>query len=308
MAYISGTVTDANPGPVLYALMAPALTTAGYTLVDTVVVTTRTYKIWKSAAASNAQNLDWYLCVGYTTTGAATISLTTFEYYDPATDLGYRGPYTATSTVIDATTSTRYGATGSALETNWWGPASTGNQTSLTTTAFGYWISITADRVILLCSTAASVPMYAGLYEPDPQYTAKAAAKLYPLFTGQIIGGTSLGGTPSAALTRIPPMTAFVSTGDWRNHLLCTPTVPLTSFPALPTGPTTTYPIAATRVMLTSPQSAPLQLTGRWGWLRDVYVVGATAAVVRGDTATIGGDTYLLTTTLTSQAAAFKAA
>jgi len=298
VAYINGTVLDANPGPALHALMAPALTTAGFTLVDTVVISTRTHKVWKSPAASNVQNLDWYLDIGYTTTGAGTIALVAFEMFDPATDLGYRGPYTASSAVIDPATGSRYGAAGFALETNWLPNAGTaGIQTSLTTTAFAYWVSATADRVILMCGGAPTVVMYAGFYSPDPLYAAKAGGLIYPLYAGKAAAGSS--STQSAALTRVPPLTGGM---NWQTTVETS--FSTASLPQLPGSSTAAYPFVAVPVPVLGTNAVTL---GRWGFLRDVYGV-PSSGVIRGDTATIGGAGYVLASTSgSSNSLAFKA-
>lgn len=303
MTYITGSITDANPGPALHALMAPALTAAGFTLVDTVVISTRTHKVWKSPAAGNAQNLDWYLDVAYTTSGAGTMTLVAFEMFDPATDLGYRGPYVAAVSTIDATTSSRFGATGQALESQWLSAASVGIQTALTTSAFGYWISITADRVILLSSGAPSALMYAGFYQPDPLYAAKAAASMYPLYTG-LVGGTSAAG--SAGVTRIAPWTTL-SVGDWSTTVTSSLQMPavLAGYPRVPAGPATSYPFSAVPSSIVSP-SANIPI-GRYGSFRDVFLVPATT-VARGDTCTISGSPYVFATSASNVAAVFKAA
>lgn len=303
MAYITGSLTDANPGPALHTLMATALTTAGFTLVDTVTISTRTHKVWKSPAAGNAANLDWYLDIGYTTTGAGTIALVTFEMFDPATDLGYRGAYNTNSTLLTANGSP-YGTTGHALETNWFHANTAGTQTSLSTTAFGYWVSITADRVLLLCSTAPSAVMYAGLYDPDPTYAAKAGASLFPLFTGKV-GGSGVAVT--AGLTRIPPWASF-TVGSWAYTADTTVATAggawsVAAYPLLPTGAQTSYPFTAVPIPIMTGTNFP---GGRWGWLRDVFAV-SSAGVTRGDTCTINGASHVLGTTASGFSYAMKA-
>lgn len=313
MAYITGSVTDANPGPALYALMAPALTTAGLTLVDTVTISTRTHKVWKSAAANNTQGLDWYLDIGYTTTGAGTITLQPFEFYDPATDLGYRGGVSVSSTVIDATTFSRYGATGSALETNWMGSTSySGYPTALVTSAFGYWVSATGDRVMMLLGNDATRVTYVGFYQPDSLYAAKAGAALYPLvgaslYPGAPIGTSATQGSVTAALTRLPPVTTLAGSG-WGTSL----SIPVLttsqsgSYPQLPAGSTLAYPLVALPIeMLVATSSAALST--RFGTLRDVALIPASGTV-RGDTVTISGAQWVLSSSAGSQSVLFKAA
>lgn len=310
MAYITGTITNSDPGPTLYAAMAPALTTAGFTLVDTVVISTRTHKVWKSAAANNTQGLDWYLDIGYPTNGAGALCLQCFEFFDPATDLGYRGLHSASGTTVDATTFSRYGATGNALETNWVGsPTFTAYPTPIPATTFGYWISITGDRVVLLQSNDASQPTYVGFYQADSLYAAKAGAALYPLIGARLqVGGSSSGSVSAAnaALTRIPPSTTIAS---WASHVQ---TEPFTASyirvvtPAVPTGSTVMYPMTAWPIGIASIGSS-LPPSAWYGTFRDTYST-TTNGVVRGDTCTIGGSQYVLSTTASVSSFLFKAA
>jgi len=292
--YITGTVTDANPGPALHAVMATTLTAAGYTLVDTVVIATRTHKIWKSPAAGNTQNLDWYLDVAFTTAGAAVFGITPFESFDPATDLGYRGVYLASQTTTDAATGTRFGATGFALETNWFSVASTGGASSwpaalTASTQFGYWCSINANRVILMVSGTPGYPQYAGFYEPDPLYAAKAGANIYPL-VGGVLGGMSRSvGLANAAIARIAPQT--LAAAGW-DDTMEPETILHGSRPDLPAGSTSSYPFVASRIGLSSSTTA-LSRFGRWGWWYDSYQL-ASSTVVRGDTCIIDGNACVL--------------
>jgi hypothetical protein len=288
MAYITGSVTDPSPAAALYALMVPALTTAGFTLVDTVTISTRTHKVWKSPAAANAQNLDWYLDIAYTTTGVGTISLVAFEMFDPATDLGYRGPYNGNGqTIVDAATGSRFGAVGYALESTWFGAQQTNMQMALTTTAFAYWMTITADRVMFLYSGQPTLVMYAGFYLPDPLYAAKAGAMLFPLYSGRAPGTAY--SSPNSALTRIPPLTSFPP--GWDASINCGHGFINGSYPELPTNPTTAYPFSA---MPMSIAGGPNSKLGRYGQFRDFLVVPAST-VLRGDTCTIDGAPYVLT-------------
>src|SRR3954466_3352347 len=163
MAYNTGAITDPSPGATLHTALASLLTTAGYSLVDTVVISTRTHKVWKSPAASNAANLDWYLDIAYTTTGNGNKWFLPFEGYDPSTDLGLRGIVSGTSiTTIDATPGSRFGATASSLESgNWFGPVQgTSMALTMTTATFTYWASITADRVIVMHTNIATSIFY----------------------------------------------------------------------------------------------------------------------------------------------------
>lgn len=320
MTFITGSLTSANPAADLYAQqIAPALTTAGFTLVDTVVISTRTHAVWKSAAASNSHNLDWYLDVAYVTTGTGGVYLSAFEYYDPATHLGYRGPYSISSTsAIETTYYSRYGATGYALETNWY-TINSAHLLSLATTAFTYWISITTDRVVGMTSVAATTVVYAGFYTPDSDYATAAGNLMYPLVSGYLpVPG--INAYNYMQVTRIPLVTSIY---DWQH-------VPWVSTPDIlsPIGPiadvagVTSSPVpgpargaqfflgAGSSNAYPSVSVAPFTAV-RFGTIPDCLWFLASAGVIRGDTITIDGQQWVLTTYLGSTnytAIAFKAA
>jgi len=183
MTYIASSLTSANPAADLYTAMATALSTAGFTLVDTVVISTRTHKVWKSAAGSNAQGLDWYLDVAYTTTGNGSVWLGAFEDYNATTHVGTRGPYNNGNDTNnpESTFYSRFGATTSALETSWTHISNNVSQIQVQTSAFAYWISITTDRVIAMTSVAPTSVMYCGFFEMYTPWANKIGALAYPL-------------------------------------------------------------------------------------------------------------------------------
>ena len=311
MAYITNTLTSSNPSADLYTALAGALTTAGFTLVDTVVISTRTHKIWKSAAANNAAAVDWYLEVVYATTGSGNLALLPMEFFDPATDLAYRTVFGGTSSVvIDATTGSRWGATGQTLESaNLALNASTLQlfRVPTQTTSFGYWISVTGDRVIALSSVEADRFVYAGTYTPSPMYAAQAGAALYPLivvrpaYNGIGNGSAALSGN-TISFTRISPATSLAGSGwgdlggyrpFWSGASAGYPV-----FPGVPSDATTltggryASPI---RIDAHNSWAAPAAGGGWIGTLIDVAHMRTAASVVRGDTVTIGADTWVLT-------------
>lgn len=298
MTFISGTITDANPGPALYAVLAPALTSAGWTLVDTVVISTRTHKVWKSAAASNPANLDWYLDIAYTTTGVGVFTGTVWEFYDPTLDFGYRGPTVVNGTAVpDATTGSRYGSAGNTLENAAWGPVgASGQGDNLPITAFAYWFSVTTTRVMMLNSIGPANIKYWGLYEPNALYATKAGAALFPLVQANLTYGyDSSTNTSQRALTRVPPFTGSLS---WSGNQYVTTTAgPITELPAIPGGNTQMYPIVASRIVLQT--STVSSMNAIFGMLYGVACVAAVG-VVRGDTVTIGADQWVCTTSSVS--------
>lgn len=304
MAFVYGTISDASPGSVLYTAIADGLADEGFVLVDTVVISTRTHKVWKCPAANNSHNLDWYLDVVYSTTGSGSMWFAPFEDFDPATDLGYRGIFANTgSHPVDATTFSRYGSTGYALETNW-ATTSTGLAFATNTTSFGYWISITPDRIAALSSVAASDVVYSGFYNPHPLHVAAVGTSaVYPLVNTKLhSSGDTVGANPTeSALTRVPGLTGTTTNAYY--HALYVRSVSTASFfymPGLPSESTAGFSIrGATPVIL----MASTNYTGPatiWGTLHDVATVRATNTVVRGDTTTIAGSPWILTTAASS--------
>lgn len=306
MSYHAGTINDANPGAALYAVLAVDLAAAGFTLVDTVVISTRTHKIWKSPAGSNAAGLDWYLDVHYTTTGAATLRFTVFEYFDPATDLGYRGPYGAASTVIDATTYSRFGATGSALETNWLTNMAT--VTLAGSTTIGYWFSATPDRVMLMTDNNAQYVLYAGLFEPTAEHASYSGGALFPLIvtmvapTGQAVAPTG------CSLTRIPKRAN--GSISWNSHVYIDSATMLFllggQVGVAASGATNLTKLAPLPILQGS--SGGVVATSDFvGVLYDVGIAFVTASAVRGDTITADSDTWVATAVSSSRSLFFRA-
>ena len=293
MAYATGSLTDANSSQALYNVLAGLLTTANYTLVDTVVISTRTHKVWKSAAANNSMNLDWYLDVAYTTTGVGPVHLTPFEYFDPATDLGYRGSYAINDPTIEATYGSRYGGTGYELETYWFG-AQNGGGILTSASALGYWLSVTGDRVIALSSLAPTLLRYAGFYVPKNEYASLAGGRLFPLIKAEFSTAVGAEVPGAVGLTRTPPATSLPF--GWSRILTVRPEITYSEIKAV--SPT----IGQTNIVGDVASTTRLMIGGvssyysgmLWGWLKDVVVVPVSPSVVRGDTMTIGSDSYVL--------------
>lgn len=291
MTYISGTITNSDPGVALYALVDTAALAAGYTLVDTVVIGARTHKVYKSAAANNLAGKDWYLDVAYTTVGAGHLWFTPFEDYVAATDLALRGPINlngfGTGATPEATYWSKTGATGYALESAQWDIAAgnTRNQVNLTATAFGYWISITTNRVIAMTSNAATKPMYVGLFKPHSLYTATVGADLFPLVTMEM--ASSIFSYQSGALNRYPR-----GTGNQHYPIPGVLTASL-AFPAIPSGAEVVTKRAAVGIPI---QHNPF---GYIGEFYDTALVNASGSVTRGDTVTADGNTWVLSSPVT---------
>jgi hypothetical protein len=218
MTYASGTIAaDANPGPLLYAALETPLLAAGFTLVDTVVIGGRTHKVLESDAADNDRGLTWYLDVSYPTTGiTGGMLMVPFEGYNSTTHVATRGIYAASNTTIDGTTYSRFGATTSALETNWNNTASSSaSDNPIVTTGFGWFMSATTDRVIFLSTTAPAELHYVGFFEPTADHVTAAGAALYPLimvhfaFSSAVPVSGTAGANSTVNFTRVPPMTSI---------------------------------------------------------------------------------------------------
>lgn len=313
MAYISNTITDVNAPSVMYSELEPALITAGYTLEDTVVISTRTHKVWKNPAANNPKGQDWYIDVAYTTTGTGTFGMYVMEGYDAASNLAYRMAmgwqyYTSASTLSAANNYAPYGATGYSLEASQWyvraGAASdnstTNRDVSLPASSFGYWISVTPQRIAMLFSVAPSMLYYNGLYEPSAEQTLNAGASAFPLVSAMINGGEA----PNygmLAMTRFPKIV-----GSIRYEALASNVAQLMTIfnsPTVPSGDTTVSRKFAIRVPLTSGATQ----RGFWGYLIDVAAVWTDAIVTRGDTLTDDTSaTWVLTARANNASLMFK--
>jgi hypothetical protein len=301
MTFITPTIpADANPGPLVHTELATALLALGWTLDDTVVISTRTHKVYKSAAAGNTYGLDWYLDISYPTTGVATgLLITAFEGYTAGSDVGLRGPYTANSTTIDGTTYSRFGATTSALETNW---ANLGTYSSLTAplsiATFGVIASITRDRVIVLLTTEATEVSYAGFYTPTAAHAAHAGAALFPLISTRLVGSSdrissATVGTAAAALTRAPKLSSI----NWASSCVVSPdtsrmngTVGGTASEADNQITSAAFVVGMGGIAIAS------ATTSKVGELDGVQCAFADAAVTRGDTVTVSGDSFVTST------------
>lgn len=315
MTFVTGTYTNANPGPALYAALETSLVSVGFTLVDTVVISTRTHKVLQAPA--NSFGLGWFLDISYPTTGVATgVKTTPFEDYNAASHLGFRGPYGAGSadmTVPESTYYSRYGSTGYALETNWSNSAAnTGFDTALSTGATTYWASITPERVVLMLSSAPTKLSYAGFFTPTPDFIAAADTALYPLIsvtlTAAVNAQSSTAGASTAAVTRLPKLTGFsgaagsrtnvsswvgsvfVGALDWGVRFAAGGLIGVGG--SLFTGKTSISPIPV--VLGTAAPSPTLGMGALVGVLDGVAAGQAAPSAVRGDTVEVDSDTWLL--------------
>jgi hypothetical protein len=303
MTFITSSITNANPGPTLYTAIETAALALGFTLDDTVVIGGNTHKLLKSAAAGNTYGLDWWLDINYPTTGTTGgIRFAPFEGYTAATDVGLRGPYSANASTIDATTYSRFGATTSALETNWANSASfSALSTALTTSAFAYYVSITRDRIIVGLSNVPGSLAYAGFFTPSSAHSTNAGAALFPLVMA-VLASSNAGassnttaGSVTAAFTRIPKASSI----NWGTHARI-PINDLASAGVVSgqigtaasefTGQSTLQPIPLIMGSATAATTTPL--ASGVGVLDGVQAGFVSATAARGDTVTIGSDTW----------------
>ena len=322
MTFIQGSLTSATPAKALYDLIATALVSEGYDLVDTVAIGARTHKVWRSPAVGNSESLDWYLDYSYTTTNAGALLFSVFEDYDAVSHLGFRGIMDNLAAGIytqETTYYTRYGATGKTLESDFVKPTSIYvSQTIATVTSgLGYWISVTPDRVLALTSVEDTRVYIAGFYEAVEPYrnAQEATGHFFPLCAGAYGMGENLTYLSLTRLpkymgqvTRIPHLQAqgalgvFARSGDlsgvWSSW----------AYPAIepsgskiPASATPTSPSGASSRELAAGENALI------AYLPDLLLFQASASVVRGDSITVGDVQYVLSSRLNNFVIAFPA-
>jgi hypothetical protein len=311
MTFITNTITNANPGPTLYTPIETAMLADGWTLVDTVTIGGNTHKVLKSAAAGNVQGLDWYLDINFPTTGTTGgIRFCPFETYDAAAHTAGGGPFWQSSTTIDATNYNRFGTTKSALETNWANVASNGLSTALSTAAFTYRISVTRNRIIVLLDNVPGAIAYAGFFTPSSAFASNAGAALFPLVVAVLNPSQATSYTNSnagtACLTRLPKVSTMAGSG-WAYH--CAVATGSSAVGGWPegqagvavsplTGRTTGRPLTvaaqpggSSSTGLSS-QSSSVASVDDIGTIDDVINAYVSSGSVRGDSITIGSDTW----------------
>ena len=310
MTYATASINSATPATELMTAIEAALTTAGFTLEDTVVSSGRTHRIWKSAAAGNSRNLDWFLHLSYLTVGTGTVQMAAFEYFDPATHLAYRGTFSGAqneSTLPETTYYSRFGDTGYALDnTNWNGhtftPFAIATSTSV---AFTHWISITTDRVLVMTSAAATKVNWAGLYEVTADYEEflDGTGLLFPLGAGHVNSAaftTDMGGftrwpkkTTTATWYRANYMAVMGAGGAALDFGIFGISGRIGTTPGeVANGPKGSKVPIAHPLASTSSSYAP---STRMGYAPDILMFLADSSVARGDTLEVGGDDYILT-------------
>lgn len=283
MTYYTGTISTGQDVD-MYNALATALTAQGLALVDTVVISTRTHKVWKNAAANNSAGVDWYYDIGYSTSGFAGITIRPFEGYDAVGHNGIRGIYNAANFIPESTYYTKFGATSSPLETSWLA-SNTAYQITTQSASYAYYLSITPDCISGFMSTTTR-PVYAGLMTLSAGQVAAQGASALPLVCADHSGNTGL------YQTRYPKVTTTV------NLFGPTLTTPRSSngpqFPGNTAGLQSSapeiYPVEVASVGTTAgTNNQPYR-----GILKNLYSMTVDATVGRGDTITDASGTYTI--------------
>ncbi|MES2630784.1 MAG: hypothetical protein V4611_02415 [Patescibacteria group bacterium] len=290
MTYISNTITDPNAPSAMCTAIEVALSATGYTLSDTVVISTRTHRIWKNPAANNSSGKDWYLDLAYTTTSTGTFGIYVMEGYDPATDLASRMaigfPYYSSTSLSMANNYSPYGATGYSLESTQWvvraGAISdnsySNRDVSLPASSFGYWVSVTTERVVSMFSVSPTIVYYSGLFEPAAEHTYIAGAYAFPLVSAAFSGNGAI--NAGIALTRFPKITGAVNGTAAPLSMNIVNLLSIYNSPSIPSGNTD----ASRKFALRIPFYSNANSRGVWGYFIDVAAVWSDAIVTRGDT------------------------
>lgn len=294
MGYITGTLSDANPGATLHGLLATELTTEGYELADTVVIGASTYKVWKNPAANNPSGKDWFLSIAFATAGAGALRIGVFEEWNPTTDRAYR--FSTYQSAIDVTHRSYAGASAYALNQIMYVDIET------STASFGYWISISKTRIAAIGSVMPTFLQYVGLYDPFPEYAAAAGSLLLPLVAGKVSAGRADAGA-NLGMTRIPPYPG----GSAPYGFLLMPALGAsmtTFYPRLPTGNQIfgSAFVASKIELIMNDGASP----ARFGTLYDVVALPVDTTIARGDTVSVDGSTWVLSSVQSNVAHGIK--
>lgn len=278
----------------------------GWTLVNTVVISTRTHKILKSAAAGNVQNKDWYIDISYQTTGAGNMVLAPFEDVASGGTSGIRGPYTNIDLSIETTYYSRFGTTPQTFESQWANTSGVGYAIPLvSSTNFVYWISVTRNRLIYTVSSQSNIA-YCGFYVPTAAHQGAAGASVFPLIStalasnGSALSSTSISSV-TAAVTRLPKFTDLasqVTQYGWSNSVTVGFYVGMSAgmagqqdHPAV--GGTYLAPYF---VMLGSGASGIDRFGSIVGYLDGIGSMPTAVSAIRGDTVTVDGVPWYMQT------------
>lgn len=200
MPYTAGSQgAETNCAAVFMATLDARLIAAGYAFVEQ-VSTTGTARVYRSPAASNFFGSDWYLIVIRTQDSGSAVYLAVCELYNPTTHVCTNYAPSAASGLTPTAQFAVNDPTGKAPDNG----ALQWSTVGIAASGFGYWLSITPDRVVVATRAgAADSGVYAGLYD-DMQ---AAALSPFPLLT---VGLDTFAARVGAA-TREPGQTANAS-------------------------------------------------------------------------------------------------
>lgn len=219
MANATGTITSATPQIDLYNAIETAMVAhSNWTLVDTAVIATNTYKVWKNhgtgVADNNSLGTDFYVVLSYTTTGAGVLTIRACEDVTVGSDLMIRPCMEDSSnpTLSDASgiASTSY-STATGVMTVTITPAVTPNTSD-------YYIILSKNvlNVALRRSDIGSVySCYAGLFD-----TFVTIANEFPLVLGSNISGNTNITTFAFGTSRHPGRISQAAAADNFRHQL----------------------------------------------------------------------------------------
>lgn len=279
--YINGTISTGQDKD-MHDALAAAMVSVGYVLVDTQVIGARTWKVYKSPAASNSIGKDFYLAISYSTTGWGGINIRPFEDYDVVNHLGIRGVTGTTAFSPETTFYSRYGSVGYALETNWM--IATNYQLITQAASYGYYLSVTPDAIAGFTSTN-STCVYSGLMNLTAGSVSAQGSSAFPLVCYSPVSGNYYQTRYPKAVTGTvgsagPQLRGSSAAGG----------------PVFPGGQQTSIVQEFMPIELI-PSASPLSsasIPAYRGTLKNLYWLGVDNTVGRGDTVTDGTSTYTL--------------
>lgn len=282
MTYASGTITDANPGPAFVAVIEAALTANGWTLEDTNVISTSTYRTWKNPAANNVTGKDYFISLRYTTTGAGSYGHYVHETWDPTSNLGqgFVTGYTGTQSITAP--NHRLLDTAVALDSSF----ITGTPAiSLPSSSFGYWVSATANRLILLVSSDPTNVYYVGNYVPDQNFVDAAGAAMLPLIRARVPEANATNN-----ITRLPQFVGSSAPSSLVDTVAASTMTGNFPTPSIPAGDLSIGVRRGIRV--------PIRALNRnvLGYIPDLLLFRCSTTVARGDTIAIDGVNWVMST------------
>lgn len=295
MSNATGTITSATPQVDLYNAIETLMTAHdNWTLVDTAVIATATYKVWKNHGTGITENnsfgSDFYVVIAYTTTGAGNMSIRACEDVTIGSDLMIRPCMEDASnpTLSDASgiASITYASTSGAMNVSIT-PAVAANTSD-------YYIVLTKNNLHLglrRSDTTTTYSCYAGLFE-----SRVTIANEFPLVLGANVVGNTNSATATFGTSRHPGRISQAATANNFQHALAdvTPVVGDTTNADLFRGKA-----QASELFLAATGGATAATAATFGRLRGklydtVHLPPATGVVLTmGDVLDdIGGDNY----------------